>query len=139
MRRSWSLLLAALTLALSMPAQAKEDSTSFREAAKASLAWLTLMDAENYQASWDTASTRLQQYASRKDWSTQAKEQRNALGPVLRRKQILEQGRHTSDMSHSLYFVLIYETNFQKRGKMFETLTLVRDKDHWQVAAYVLK
>jgi hypothetical protein len=132
---------AALVMAatLAHPQQEPEE-VDVRPATRAADAWLELVDAGRYGASWDAAAATFQDAIERVKWETTVDDVRGKLGLVAKRK--LRAARHARSLPNSPegeYVVIENVTNFENRPLSTETVTLMKQKDgSWKVAGYFI-
>ncbi|MEO8432816.1 MAG: DUF4019 domain-containing protein [Acidobacteriota bacterium] len=142
-RFALALVPAALVAGISLfaPTVAAEESDAQRQAGAAATAWLAQVDAAQYDASWDAASSLFQRAVSKADWDKALRASRTPLGAVRSRKP------QSSTETHSLpgapdgdYVVLTFETSFENKASAVETLTPMREKDgKWKVSGYYIR
>lgn len=105
---------------------------------KAADAWLQMLDADNYGASWDRASKALQYTMKRKEWQDLMNATRKPLGKVSQR--VVEDIRIAKDPQGAApgdYMIFIYNTTFNK-GHTKEIITLQEFNGSWNVFTYTL-
>lgn len=132
------LLVAALLAAGPARSQADLDA---KPALAAAEAWLALLDAGGYGASWEAAAPMFRDALPRIPWETTVESARAPLGVVISRK--LRQAsyvRGTATDPDAELYVLQYDTRFQNRPLSTEVVTPMRGADGaWRVSAYVLR
>jgi hypothetical protein len=104
-------------------------------------AWLTLVDAGQYDKSWDQAASLFKESLSKDQWVQSLKTARMPLGKVISRTSA------TTTYTTSLpgvpdgkYVVIKYDTSFENKKSAVETVTPMLDKDgKWRVAGYFIK
>ncbi len=114
------------------------------EAEKSAIAsateWLNLVDEGNYDRSWDESASLFKTEVSKDQWLGLLKNNRSPLGKVLTRKLKLK--HYTKSMPGAPdgdYVVLQYETAFEKKPSILETITPMLDKDgKWRVMNYYI-
>ncbi len=132
--------LSALSLAgLGRPVGAHPDWE--REAAGAARSWLRLVDEGRHTASWAAASSLLKEEVGPSGWSAALRAVRAPLGRCLSRalrSRAAVEGP-TGDL-RGPYVVIRFETAFEGRSPVTETITPVRGPDgRWRVAAYFIR
>ena len=133
MALTWCLLAAAAP-----PARAAE--TSDAAALQAAEAWLKLIDAGQYGASWDEASSIFRKAVSRAVWEKQAAAAREPLGKVLGRKVATKQLTHElPGAPDGTYVVLIFDTRFEHKERGRETVTMMLDDGRFRGAGYFIR
>lgn len=130
--------LAVLVAAAPVGRASDADESAAKAAA---LAWLGLVDAGNYAASWTSASSRFRQQVPEEQWRASAAQARTPLGAVV--------SRHVRSVTytHSLpgapdgeYVVIRFESSFGNKAAAIETVTPMKDVDgQWRVAGYYIR
>src|SRR5512144_2353346 len=111
-----------------VPARALAAAASEAAALQAAEAWLKLIDAGRYGASWDEASTMFRKAVPRATWEKQAAAAREPLGKVLGRKLASKQLTHElPGAPDGTYLVLVFETRFEHKERGQETVTMMLD------------
>ena len=110
--------------------------------------WLTLVDANNYGESWEQASSLFKDGIrtaslflagiSKQQWRSTLSATLVPLGRVRSRELRSEQYvNELPSAPEGEYFVLEYETSFERQRKVDERLILMKDADgEWRVAEY---
>ena len=129
---SWLLLVPAATRAEDAPEKA---------AVAAADAWLKLVDAGKYGASWDEAAPLFKKAIGRADWEKALEGVRSPLGGLVSRK--VASRTYTESLPGApdgKYVVVQYATSFANKGTATETVTqaLVGD-GRWRVSGYFIK
>jgi hypothetical protein len=138
MRRILGVTFAGLLLAVGSPAAGGESETA---AVAASQKWLAIVDAGQYGESWDAAAALFRQALTRPQWEAAVAKARAPLGKVVTRKLL------SSELTTKLpgappgeYVVIQYDTDFENRRGMTETVTPMKDPDGiWRVSGYYIK
>ncbi len=132
MPKMLSLLFAPLLLMLSTQALSHKD-----EAEAAALAWLESIDSGQYEQAWESSSTLLKKPlsphmlertigAARRDFG--AVQSRRRVGIV---RQTSMPGAPSGD-----YTVLTFQTSFENRPQITETITPYLEEGTWKVSGY---
>ncbi len=134
------LSLTILSILFSMGAlQANE--VAEKAAITASGAWLSLADGENYAESWNQAAALFKAAVTKEQWQTMVKAVRVPLGKVVARK--LKSKQYTKTLPGAPdgeYVVIQYETTFEQKQSVIETITPMLDKDgKWRVSGYYIR
>lgn len=115
----------------------EEDAKKLKESEEATKGWLTLVDTEKFEKSWDSSSKVLQLTVPRAQWVKILEQIRKPLGKVVSRQ--ITDVRISKD-PHGLppgdYMVFVYHTKFGNKSDGYEMLTLVFDEGKWQVMTY---
>jgi hypothetical protein len=134
------LSLTILSILFSM-SPIKANEVAEKAAIKASNAWLSLVDGENYAESWNQAAALFKAAVTKEQWQSMVKAVRVPLGKVIARK--LKSKQYTKTLPGAPdgeYVVIQYETTFEKKQSAIETVTPMLDKDgKWGVAGYYIK
>jgi hypothetical protein len=139
MRRK--ILLALLLVAApAFPAFAAEGPEKAAE--KAALAWLAIVDAGKYGASWDAAAEFFRQSLTKAQWEDALAKVRAPLAAVMSRK--LKSATFTKSVPGAPageYVIIQFETSFSGRpGGSIETVTPMKEADGaWRVSGYYIK
>ena len=135
------LCLVVILLAIPSTFAISQDSAKEKAALKAAKAWLALVDAGKYAASWQEASGYFRGAVTREQWEQSLKGVRKPLGAVISRK-VLET-MHTTYLPGAPdgeYVVIQYESSFDNKKNAVETVTPMLDKDgKWRVSGYYIK
>jgi len=128
-----SLLLA--TGAVSWAAETNEAA-----AARAAEAWLKLIDAGQYGASWDEASSTFRKAVPRASWEQKAAAAREPLGRVLDRKLAAKQLAHElPGAPDGTYVILSFDTRFERKERAHETVTMMLEDGKFRGAGYFIR
>lgn len=131
-------LICCLVAVAALPARAAE--TSEAAALQAAEAWLKLIDAGQYGASWDEASAMFRKAVSRSMWEKKAAAAREPLGKVISRKVASKQLTHElPGAPDGTYVVLTFETKFEHKERGIETLTMMLDDGKFRGAGYFIR
>ena len=99
------------------------------------LAWLALMDAGKFAASWENAAPYFRRVVSRDEWLSKSQKIRHPLGAVLSRRL-----RRAFFTAGSARFEATFDTNFESRHDMAETVTFAQQSNgDWQAIGYFIK
>jgi len=139
MRTVPRILVLALAF-MTLPVQS-QDSQSNVDAEKAAERWLELIDAGNYEQSWDAAAEIFQEHIAKSAWASAAANARSPLGAVISRK--LESARFARTLPgvpDGEYVVIQFRTVFEHKPDAIELITPARTKDgSWKVSGYFIR
>jgi hypothetical protein len=131
-------LLAALVFAFFIPLAAQAADAGKPDAAAA--AWLALVDAGNYGASWSQSSALMQGHVTQAQWQAAAGSARGPLGSVVTRNVTSVKTTDTlPGVPDGHYAVITYATTFAHKASATETVTMVDDGDAWKTAGYFIR
>lgn len=113
-----------------------------RAAQGAAADWLKLVDSGNYGKSWEESANLMKSNIAKKQWQEILDRNRAPLGNLLSRK--LTSAEYREDLpglqAAGRYVVLQYESRFQNKGSVAETVTPMLDKDgRWRVSVYYIR
>ena len=133
------LLFCVATVACA-PVQAQE-AESVSQAKAAASSWLALVDAGNYTASWQQASSLFQSAVTAQAWASAAKAARAPLGALQSRQ--VESATYTHTLPGAPdgeYVVIMYTSKFAGKADAVETVTPLKEKDgSWHVSGYFVR
>jgi ABC-type Fe3+-hydroxamate transport system substrate-binding protein len=137
-----ALLLSAASFACAQTAQtAPPDQGAIDAAKSAADAWLALVDAGQYKASWEQAAEPLRKAVSVAQWETAGRAARMPVGALQERT--LASSTYTTTLPGvppGRYVVLQYAARFADRANAVETVTPMLDADgKWRVSGYFLR
>ena len=111
------------------------------EAAKlAALEWLALVDAIQYEASWQAAASLFRTQVAVSDWVKAVTAARSPLGNTGKRE--LLSATYKSSLPGAPdgeYVVLQFQTNFENKARAVETITPMLDAGTWRVSGYYIR
>lgn len=109
-------------------------------ATSAAKAWLSLIDSGNYSGSWKETSTYYQSAVPEQKWVTALVAVRKPLGKLISRNMIKAQEKTTLlGAPDGKYVVMSFETAFEYKKSVIETVTFMADKEgKWCAAGYVI-
>lgn len=108
-----------------------------RAAERAVLEWLALLDAGDYEESWNRSATVFRTgNGSPEGWANTAAEMRGPLGHVVSRR-LKESG--PTNLQESAAYAFAYDTAFESRPTSIEEVTVVLDGGFWKVAGYMVR
>jgi uncharacterized protein DUF4019 len=130
------LLAFGWVLAAEKPAGKPEDA-----ALAAAEKWLKVVDAGDYAKSYEEAASLLKGALTQEKWELAVRASRRPLGKVASRK--LKSREHTTtlpDAPAGEYFVIQFDTAFEKKPSSVETITPMLDTDGtWRVSGYHIR
>ncbi len=111
------------------------------EAIAAGDSWLAVVDAEQYEQSWERACAFFRGVVPKEQWVTQVAGVRGPLGPVLSREvSSAEYTKQLPGAPDGEYVVIQYRTKFQNKASAVETVTPMRDPDGvYRVSGYFIR
>ena len=103
--------------------------------------WLGMIDNGQYMESWREASGYFKNAVGQNEWIQSMNGVRKPLGNIISRK-VKSTAYHTSlpGAPDGEYVVVQFETSFENKKSVIETVTPMLDKDgSWRVAGYYIK
>ena len=119
----------------------KSDPVKEQEATKAALTWLSLVDQEQYDTSWNEAASYFKGAVSQQQWLQSMESIRKPLGQNLSR-EVKSKKYHTSlpGAPDGEYVVIQFVSSFSNKKSAIETVTPMLDTDgKWRVSGYYIK
>ena len=134
-------VIAACVLAawIGMTARAAEKPEDAAQAAAES--WLPLVDAADYDASWEAAAKIFRQSVTKEQWKQAATAARGPLGKLVSRKvKSREYKEQLPGAPDGKYVILQYDSAFENKASAVETVVPMVDPDGtWRVSGYFIK
>jgi hypothetical protein len=112
------------------------------KAARASVEkWLSLVDNQDYPASWTAAAGLFRNAITTEKWEEAVRTARGPFGPLKTR--VLKSATTTTSLPGApdgQYIVFQFNTAFEKKAAALETVTAIREQDgSWRVGGYFVK
>jgi hypothetical protein len=100
--------------------------------------WLKLVDHEPCAASWEKAADPLRVAISKDEWTKACEGARQRIGKAVSRKLKSRQyTEHLPELPDGRYVVMEYESVFERKSSVLETVTTMVDFDGtWRVSGY---
>jgi hypothetical protein len=134
------LMLAALLAAAAAPARAQDRAAKEAAAEEAARAWLALIDAGRYRASWDQSARLMQVAVPPEQWASTVGNTRAQLDSL--RSRALLAARWTDEPPRQAppgeYVFLQYRTRFGEET-WTETVVMRREEAAWKSAGYFMR
>jgi hypothetical protein len=133
--------ICAVAVCMCVASIAASDESSEAPATAAAVAWLALVDAGNYAASWNAAATRFRKSVPQEQWQSRVASARGPLG-ALQSRQLLSATfrQNLPGAPDGDYVVIRFSASFANKATAIETVTPMKDEDgSWRVAGYYIK
>lgn len=129
-----------LALAAAAPAPAQDNSQAEAQAVQAAMDWLALVDAGEWEASWDQASEFFKSVVVKSEWVQMVSGVRSSMGAVFSRQvQSAQYATSLPGAPDGEYVVIEFATSFANKAQAVETVTPMRDPDgSWRVSGYYI-
>jgi len=104
--------------------------------------FLELVDAGQYEQSWESCAAYLKNETPQQEWVKYFSAVRSVAGKLLVRKQFKISYTKSNDegIPNGEYMVYHYESNFQNKDHLIETVTVMLEPDNlWRIASYSIK
>ena len=139
------LALTALVIIFYPSISRKPDQQRVEASTIAATHFLELLDTEKYDQSWDVCASYLKNDIPKDEWITRLTAVRSVAGKLLERKQ--KSYIYTKDSVDAKanipageYMVYHFDSQFQNKDHLTETLTIKLEKDsNWRVAGYFIE
>lgn len=125
---------------LLMPFAGVHASDAEEKAEAAALAWLELVDSEQWAESWSQASTLFRSQVGQQQWAQAVRSARGPFGELKSRK--LKSAEHMTSLPGAPdgdYVVIQFETVFENKASAVETVTPMLDGEVWRVSGYFVR
>lgn len=102
--------------------------------------WLALVDAENYEKSWQEAAPFFKEKVKKEQWAQMAAAARKPFGKVETRE--LVSAEHKASLSGAPdgeYVVIQFKAKFANKPDSVETITPMKADGVWRVSGYFIK
>ena len=134
-------LLVVTTLML-ISACEESNPEAERAGSEAAAVWLDVVDAGLYAESWSVAADGLKGQVNEESWVKTIGGMRTPLGEVLQRE--LTRTYFATSLAGAPddgeYVVCIYETKYENKAEVVETVSLVKESDGaWRIGGYFIK
>lgn len=134
------LVLPLMLVALPARAQDSTDTAAHVKAARAAaMAWLALLDARDFDASWEAAASSFRQAVTAPGWR-QALTNAYAAFDTLTTRTYMG-GKYLTNIPNAPpgeYVVMQFSSTFGE-AHAIETVTFIREGDAWKAAGYFVK
>jgi hypothetical protein len=141
-RKGWNVLAVCCLLAGPAAMAAQDHADGFaHEPREAAMSWLALVDAEEYQASWQATATAFQAAEPAQSWSARLTAGRAQIGAVEKRELVYSQAMTDPPGAPAGEYVQLgFRSTFSGAGDLVESVVLVLDGDRgWRVAGYFIQ
>ena len=115
-------------------------SDAEKQAEDAALAWLALVDARQYEASWKETASLFRAQVTVKQWSHAVSAARKPFGKLKSRQ--LKDAKYTTNLPGAPdgeYVVLQFEAVYEHKASAIETVTPMQDDGTWRVSGYYIR
>ena len=136
-----ALAAALVVLVVLVAGSGRADEASEKAAVAAADAWLALLDAGQFGASWDEAAERFRDAVPRAQWDRSLRRLRSPLGKLVSRKVLSTTYTETMPGApDGKYVVVQYTSSFANKKATVETVTPFLDGDgSWRVSGYYVR
>jgi hypothetical protein len=134
-------LLTVLLCALMLSSVSVGETVAEKAATEAANHWLTVVDAGNYAASWQSAAPAFKVAVSKDQWAQMLQANRAPLGKVISRS--VKSATYTTSLPGApdgKYVVIQYESSFEHKKSAIETVTpSLGDDGQWRASGYFIR
>ena len=102
--------------------------------------WLSLVDAQNYEASWERAGTFFKQQVTVSQWQSVAQKVRKSFGAVQSRS--VQSATVTTDVPGAPdgnYVILVFHAMVTHKQKAVETVMAIEEMGAWHVVGHFVR
>lgn len=114
---------------------AASDLTAEAGPSQAALQWLALVDAGDWDESWNATGRTFRELNTSEKWAAVSEEARPPLGAVVSR--VASSQEHLPAPPHG-YELIKFRTSFANRADVTESVTLEREDGQWRVVGYII-
>lgn len=130
-------ILAALVLALLIPAVAFAGDTDRQKATDAATSWLALVESNNFAQSWNTAGAPFQRQITQAQWEAAVEATRGALGAVVACDLAgIDFSGTLPGAPDGQYAVVIFDTKFASKSAAIEAVAMAMEGGSWKAIGY---
>lgn len=139
------LALTALVIIFYPSISRKPDQQRVDASTIAATHFLELLDSEQYEQSWEACASYLQNDIPKQEWIKRLSAVRSVSGKLLERKQksytyTKDSAEAKANIPEGEYMVYYFDSQFQNKDHLTETLTIMLEKDNtWRVAGYFIE
>jgi hypothetical protein len=132
---------AAASAQPAAPAAPSPEEVAQADGQKRAEEWLTLVDAGQYDASWDAAAPVFQTSTTKEQWNEALQGARGPLGALSSRKfRAAEYKTSIEGAPEGKYVVVYFDSAFAQKPDAREIVTLKQQADaSWKVAGYFVQ
>lgn len=131
--------LAALLMLGAPSALYAQNQAAVDSAKQAAQEWLTLLDANDYEATWTEASSFFKSKIGSDQWVQRIQQAHSSLDSLQSRSLVA--ARYTSSLPNAPsgeYVIAQYRATYGSQ-KTVETVSLKKEQGEWRVAGYVVR
>jgi hypothetical protein len=131
----------AILVALILPAAALAAEDPSAQARDAAAHWLALVDAGQYQQSWNEASELFRSHVTQAKWTDAATAAREPLG-ALQSRSAPDDVRFAASLPgqpDGQYVIFRFRSSFANKRTAIETVTMMMDAGTWRAAGYFIR
>ena len=132
-------LICVLTLAgvagavTLVAAQAEDEASAIGEK------WLSLLDDQKYEESWNQAASTFRDQVKQDQWVLALKRSREPMGPMVSRTSArVVLAKTLRGAPDGDYAIIHFTTSFKNKADVTERLTLVKEDGKWHADAYAI-
>jgi len=135
------LILACLAIIFGPRIHQKPDSEKGEEATAAAAQFLDLLDAGEYERSWQISASLMKEKVTQEEWVDKLTRIRSISGPLLERTQKrMSFNTAAKDSPEGEYILMFFDSSFEVQKSAKEQVTLMLEEDNvWRVAGYFVK
>ena len=109
-------------------------------AVTAATTWLSLLDKKQYKQSWEETAILFRSKVTTREWEKTIADVRSPFGALISRKVKAKIFTTTlPGVDEGEYVVIQFQSQFQNRKEVLETVTPMLDDGKWRVSGYYAK
>ena len=118
-----------------------QDKNNVNKAKISAEEWISLVDNEKYNLSWENTDILVQNLVSIENWKTIMSGSRKSFGKNISRNiTSIENKTEIQGAPDGYYYIITYKSEFENKKNAFETITIKKSEDgRWKVAGYYIK
>lgn len=133
-------LLAIAVLFLASPVAATTDAAAEKAGSEAAMKWLALIDAHQYEQSWNEIAPVMKQSIDAQNWANAVGSVRNMVGAlVTRAQQSITFTTQVPGAPKGKYVIIVFDTKFSKRAAVETVTSMLCPDGTWRVSGYYLR
>lgn len=136
---SISIFVVLLGAAAPLPLHAQSNEQAVSAAKEAAQEWLALLDADEYEATWEDAASFFKSKLSAEQWRQRIEQAHASLGELQSRSLVA--ARHTTSVPNAPegeYVISQYRATYSDKETV-ETVSLKKEQDTWRIAGYFIR
>ena len=112
-----------------------------KKAIKAANLWLSQVDNENYDNSWENSGNYFQENIQKDRWIATLKASRKPLGKLIsRNNDSIDYHKSLPGVADGNYYIIQFKVTYENKKEAKETISLSKnEKGRWEVVGFFIK